>query len=145
MYIGEWKKNIIHGYGIYTFEDGRIYYGEWKKNRIHGYGECYYKDGKKYFGFHKSDKKDGFGIFCWPDNKYYIGFWKEGKQNGIGKFIKGNHSKFGIWKKGKKEKWIDNENQLISYLDPYIEKYLNFFKWDDNKINDFFEIDKKYN
>ena len=109
---------------------------------MNGYGECYYKDGKKYFGFHKMDKKDGFGIFCWNNNKYYIGFWKEGKQNGMAKFIKGNHSRFGIWREGKKEKWFNNEDEFINNLAPYDEKYSTFFQWNAYKIIEFFEIKK---
>ena len=89
------------------------------------------------------DKKDGFGIFCWPNNKYYIGFWREGKQNGMAKFIKGNHSRYGIWREGKKEKWFDNEDEFINNLDPYDEKYLSLFQWDNNKIGEFFEIDMR--
>ena len=110
---------------------------------MYGYGEYYYKDGKKYFGYYKMDKKDGFGVFYWPSNKYYIGFWREGKQNGMAKFIKGNHSRYGIWIEGKKEKWFNNEEEFINNLDPYDEKYLPIFKWNINKINEFFEIDKR--
>ena len=143
VYKGEWVKNTIQGWGIYTFEDGRVYSGQWAKNRMHGYGECFYKDGKKYFGFHNMDKKDGFGVFYWPNNKYYIGFWRGGRQNGMGKFIKGKYIRYGIWREGKKQKWFKDQDDFFNSLDPYDEKYYIFFQWDNNKINEFFEIEEK--
>lgn len=45
----------MHGKGISTWPDGRIY------------------DGNYAFG-----KKDGFGIYTWSDKKQYIGNWKNG-------------------------------------------------------------------
>ena len=46
----------MHGQGIYTWPDGRIYDGEYA-----------------------NDVKDGFGIYRWADGRVYEGNWKDGK------------------------------------------------------------------
>ena len=51
----------MHGYGIMTWNDGRIYEGE-------------YAD----------DLRQGFGSFFWADGRKYIGKWENGKQHGKG-------------------------------------------------------------
>lgn len=49
----------MHGKGIYTFADGRIYEG-----------------------FYVNGLKDGYGVFIWEGGRRYEGNWKEGKQHG---------------------------------------------------------------
>jgi len=49
----------MHGKGIFTWADGRVYTGE------------YYED-----------KKHGFGKVEWPGGKAYEGQWREGIQDG---------------------------------------------------------------
>jgi hypothetical protein len=46
----------MHGKGVFTWADGRIYNGD-------------------YF----NDKKHGYGEFTWPDGKKYCGLWQDGK------------------------------------------------------------------
>ena len=46
----------MHGHGIFTWPDGRIYTGNYVE-----------------------DKKHGFGKFVWPDGKVYEGEWNDGK------------------------------------------------------------------
>lgn len=46
----------MHGQGIFTWADGRMYQGE------------YY-----------DDKKQGYGVFTWPDGRKYEGQWLNGK------------------------------------------------------------------
>ena len=137
---GEWKDNLMDGYGIYYFKNGRIYKGQWKDSKIQGYGEFTWVEGKKYYGFYQKDKKDGFGIYYWPEEKFFIGFWKEGKQHGISKYIKGNQIKYCRWKNGKKDKIYLNEDQFFNCFEPEEEKYLVYFKWDINKIKEYMEI-----
>ena len=108
---------------------------------MHGYGEFTWVEGKKYFGFYKDDKKDGFGIYYWPGDKFLIGFWKEGKQDGVGKCIKGKTIKYGKWKEGKKEKNFSNEDQFFNSFENEDEKYSTLFKWDINKIKIFMEVE----
>ena len=33
LYVGEWKDNMMHGYGTYTWPDGRKYEGEYLKDK----------------------------------------------------------------------------------------------------------------
>ena len=46
----------MHGFGVYTWADGRLYEG-------------HYVD----------DKKEGHGVFVWPDGRKYDGAWMNGK------------------------------------------------------------------
>ena len=141
MYQGEWKNNNIEGYGIYKYVDGRQYSGQWKNNQMHGYGEFIWVEGKKYIGFYKNDKKEGFGIYYWPSNRFFVGFWKQGKQNGVGKYVKDDQAKYGIWKDGKREKWFDNEDEFVNYLEPKDEKFIFAFQCNKNKLKKYMELD----
>ena len=47
---GNWVENKISGYGIYSWEDGRVYEGYWKENNMHGQGHYSWPDGRKYEG-----------------------------------------------------------------------------------------------
>ena len=79
----------MQGYGIFTWNSGRIYEGE-------------------YF----NDLKHGKGKFTWPDGRIYDGEWSEGKQHGIGYLTFQNKksenfiTKKGKWEKGVRVDWI---------------------------------------
>ena len=79
----------MNGYGVFTWNDGRIYEG----NFI-------------------NDLKHGKGRFKWPDGKIYSGTWEFGKQHGSGEytFYEPKHKKFitkkGMWEKGIRKEWI---------------------------------------
>ena len=45
-------------FGIYEWNDGRVYNRQWKNNKMHGRG-----------------------IFDWPDKRRYEGEWKDDKQH----------------------------------------------------------------
>jgi hypothetical protein len=76
---------------------------------MNGEGKFEWPDGRKYEGGYKNDKKEGHGIFSWPDGRKFDGNWKNGRQDGEGKFYnpKNKKWKIGIWKEGKRIKWID--------------------------------------
>jgi len=42
---------------------------------MHGYGTFTWEDGKKYVGQYKNDKKHGVGEFIWPNGRYFKGEW----------------------------------------------------------------------
>lgn len=129
-YEGEWKNNNLDGYGNYYFNDGRIYYGEWKNNMMDGIGEFYWKNGKKYIGCYVKDKKEGFGFYVWENpKKIFLGFWKGGKQHGVGKFLDEENSKYGVWKNGKRIKWIEDENEIQNFCSDENKQYLKFFTY----------------
>ena len=45
---------------------------------MHGRGVFTWSDGKIYDGEYVDDKKEGYGVFKWPDGKLYKGMWKDG-------------------------------------------------------------------
>ena len=98
------------------FKDGRIFIGQWKNNVMNGYGEYHWIDGRKYMGFYLNDKKEGFGVYVWSENKAYYGFWKDGQQHGIGRYINKGENKYGIWECGKRTKWFQNDIEAMSLL-----------------------------
>jgi hypothetical protein len=40
----------MHGYGVYTWKDGRKYEGEYLLDKKHGKGAYYWADGRKFDG-----------------------------------------------------------------------------------------------
>ena len=111
-YEGEFKNNQMCGFGLLIYNDNRKYEGNWKDNKMNGKGKFIWPDGREYVGDYKNDKKEGHGIFTWPDGRQFDGNWKNGKQEGEGKFYNPNNKKWkkGLWKEGKRIKWISCEN-----------------------------------
>ena len=147
LYEGEFQNNKKHGVGIYKWPDGTIYKGEFKNNKMTGYGIIFYNDGRifsgeitngnmnglgffkwkngdMYIGNYIKNDKSGFGVFIWKKKPLvaFAGFWDKGKQNGVGVKINDNSLKYGIWKNGQKELWI-NYNDIGKYLLKEQEKY----------------------
>ena len=58
-YVGEWKKDMKHGQGTYTFSNGNKYVGLFKDNKKNGQGTFTFSDGEIYFGEYKEDKRQG--------------------------------------------------------------------------------------
>lgn len=54
---------------------------------MHGYGVFSWPDGRRYEGDYSDDKKQGRGTFQWSDGRKYIGGWYNGKQHGNGVYI----------------------------------------------------------
>ena len=108
-YEGYFKDNAINGKGKYIWENKRKYEGDWVNNKMKGFGIFTWPDGRKYKGEYVDDKKEGHGAFYWPDGRIYEGMWKNGLQNGEGELFDPNLNKKrkGIWKNGKKIKWIE--------------------------------------
>ena len=106
---------------------------------MHGYGEFSWKDGKKYAGYYVNDKKDGFGIYFWSNPlRVYIGFWKDGKQDGIGKYINHKGTKFGKWKNGERDpQWFSNQEDAFKSLSQTQIKFKRFFNFDLNESQKF--------
>ena len=53
--------------------------------------------------------------FEWANGKIYKGYWKNGKQDGEGEFYFPSDRKWkkGIWKEGKRVKWIQNSDDYF--------------------------------
>ena len=46
---------------------------------MHGFGKFTFADGKYYEGSYFNDKKHGYGVFYWYEDKKYGGWWSDGK------------------------------------------------------------------
>ena len=125
IYKGEIKNNKMSGYGIIFYNDGRIFAGEIINGNMNGIGFFKWKNGDMYLGNYIKNDKCGFGIFIWKKKPLiaFAGFWDKGKQNGVGVKINDNVLKYGLWKNGQKELWI-NFNDIRKYLLKEQEKYL---------------------
>ena len=97
-----------------------MYEGEFKDNMMEGFGFYLFADGKTYEGFYLNDKKHGYGVYTWVSSKKYSGWWSNGKQDGLGMLIKkdGNKIKYGLWIEGKKQEWLNNE-QIQKFREDY--------------------------
>ena len=69
-----------------------------------------------------------------------MGFWKDGRQDGYGKYFKGDKIKYGNWNKGKREKWINEEEFLNGFGEK--NEFAHIFRWDINKLRQFMEINE---
>ena len=111
------------------------YEGNFKNNALHGYGHYSWPDGREYFGMFIMGKKEGIGKYYWSDGRMYLGFWENGKQHGLGKYINDEkEEKWGIWINGKRNRWLSNEQIEIleEENDEFIKQIENF---DENKFN----------
>ena len=102
-----------------------------------GYGEFYWgNEGKKYFGFYKDDLKQGFGVYVWNFDpiEAYMGFWEKGKMAGLGVRVNGSKLKYGFWKGGKIEMWLQGAWELRKNAKGTQLKYLKIMEGNKNKI-----------
>jgi len=49
-YLGQFKDDLYHGKGLYTWNDSRTYYGEWSKGNRNGHGIHKWPSGDVYIG-----------------------------------------------------------------------------------------------
>ncbi len=91
----------MHGQGVYTWKDGRMYKGQYNMDKKHGYGE-----------------------YRWADGRVYTGEWAHGKQHGQGEYIMPNGIKrLGRWVEGKRVCWIEqNGDEPQDEVDPTLEQ-----------------------
>ena len=57
----------MHGFGVYTWQDGSTYKGEWEQGKMHGCGAWSVKDGKQchlHEGQFLSNNFVGAGLAC---------------------------------------------------------------------------------
>jgi len=55
------QENCNNGYGIFVFDDGRVYEGQWKKGLFDGMGKLIFISGSKYTGEFKKGLMHGYG------------------------------------------------------------------------------------
>ena len=54
----------------------------------------------------------GIGVYIYTDGNKYDGEWINGLKHGVGKVTYKNKSKLGIWINGKRQKWLDECDDL---------------------------------
>ena len=120
-YLGYYKKNKYHGFGILIKENEDCYFGEFRNGQKNGFGYFYTKkfiykgffycnkkegygelinkeEGVSYCGNFANDKFNGYGYY-FKENKFkYIGNFVDGFLNGLGLYIWNNGDKYyGNW------------------------------------------------
>jgi len=106
-YIGDWRENKKHGFGIQTYANGDKYEGDWEDNMRSGHGTLWVMEGKKlrreYTGKWMNDKKSGRGSMFFKNEDRYDGFWLNDLPHGEGRMIYQNGDIYeGQWSFGKK-------------------------------------------
>ena len=78
VYIGGFKNDKKHGYGVYRWNDGTKYEGEWYNNQMNGQGVKTYSSGglKKYEGEWKENTWHGNGVATYASGEIKRGNWK---------------------------------------------------------------------
>ena len=75
LYFGESLSNLLHGYGVMIYKNGRIYEGDWFKNYKHGQGYEQFESHSIYHGNYCKGLPHGHGIYKWSNGDYYKGEW----------------------------------------------------------------------
>ncbi|EUD67145.1 hypothetical protein C922_02295 [Plasmodium inui San Antonio 1] len=94
MYIGEFEKDQITGFGLYVHFSRSIYVGYWKGGKTNHYGMFTHTDGTFYKGFWSNDKQNEKGIEHVHENYVFLGNYRKGEKNGFGAFILKNESMY---------------------------------------------------
>eukprot|EP00746_Dinoflagellata_sp_MGD_P161018 gnl/MRDRNA2_/MRDRNA2_88030_c0_seq1.p1 gnl/MRDRNA2_/MRDRNA2_88030_c0~~gnl/MRDRNA2_/MRDRNA2_88030_c0_seq1.p1 ORF type:complete len:312 (-),score=54.34 gnl/MRDRNA2_/MRDRNA2_88030_c0_seq1:205-1140(-) len=106
QYDGDFHNNMMHGSGVLTWQDGRVFKGQFRENKFDGIGVMTWPDGRRYIGEYRAHKKHGIGSFLWPDGRKYEGQYSNGKRHGIGVYLdKMGIMKKGVWREDELEKW----------------------------------------
>lgn len=85
-YLNDSKKN-----GDLYYYNGNVYKGDFNsQDQPHGYGTYTFSDGRSYQGQFVKGLREGQGVYKWPNGTVYDGEFKAGKQHGIAKFTQPN-------------------------------------------------------
>lgn len=85
-YVGEWENGIKSGQGIYTWANGDEYNGNWINNDQNGFGTYTWNDGSTYAGQWENGIKSGHGERTWANGDKYAGEWENDRKNGQGTY-----------------------------------------------------------
>ena len=78
IYEGNYKDDLMHGYGKMTWADGAVYEGNYKDDVKYGYGKMTWANGDIYEGNYKEGAEHGYGKYTWASGNTYEGNWYEG-------------------------------------------------------------------
>lgn len=93
-YDGDIVDGIKHGYGTYTWTDGRKYVGEFKNDKFEGQGRHTWPEGDVYVGEWKDNVRNGQGTQVWPSGDKYVGEWENDESTGLGIYTFSNGEKY---------------------------------------------------
>jgi hypothetical protein len=142
-YLGYFKNDKFHGYGIFSREDNYHYQGEFRNgtkcgygmeisdkgsykglfhnDKYHGYGECTFKNKTIHRGCYNQSFKESIGFIEYEDKSRFIGHFLFNKMNSNGMFFWPiGHSYYGTWKDDKmhgkgKYMWKNGDIYLGGY------------------------------
>ena len=103
-YEGEWKNDVVHGQGTYTFANGEKYVGNFKDGKRHGQGTYTFASGEKYVGNYKDGKRHGQGTNTFASGDKYVGNYKDDLRHGQGTYT---------WSDGRRETGFYMNNEYI--------------------------------
>ncbi|KAM4015161.1 MORN repeat-containing protein 1 [Anomaloglossus baeobatrachus] len=85
-YVGDVRKQLRHGYGIYVYDNSFFRYeGEWKSGKKHGHGKLLFRDGSYYEGEFVRGEITGNGLRYWAARgNMYSGEFQDGELHGHG-------------------------------------------------------------
>ncbi|XP_063799146.1 MORN repeat-containing protein 1 isoform X2 [Pseudophryne corroboree] len=86
QYVGDVKKQLRHGYGLYVYANPFFRYeGEWKDGKKHGHGKLLFRDGSYYEGEFMHGEITGNGLRYWATSgNTYSGEFLDGELHGHG-------------------------------------------------------------
>ena len=108
-YKGKWMNNTQEGIGLFRWHDKRAYFGFFTGGQMHKLGFYKAADGTTYQGQFIHGQKCGYGVYTWTSTRHYQGYWQQSKQNGLGVYVSELDTKYGVWDKGKRVKWFEQE------------------------------------
>jgi len=122
-YLGQWRGNMRHGFGVQRWPDGASYEGEWQNDGSHGQGHFKYCEGTaSYTGQWRCNHANGVGTAVHEDRTYH-GEWIDDFQSGVGVEVWHDGSKFqGEFKHGTKHgvgfyQWSDGSSHSGTWKD----------------------------
>lgn len=96
---GGLPKILKNGRGEIHFRDGAMYWGEWKRDVMCGFGIMVYKSNEQYYGNWEDSKRNGYGVMINTDGTIFEGEWKRDQRNGQGTLRLANGTSIsGMWK-----------------------------------------------
>jgi hypothetical protein len=110
IYEGEFKDDLYHGYGVYTWTNGNRYEGMWEKNRREGQvtwisGKQSSSPGDRYQGQWYLDQKHGEGHYFQANGDTFIGTFQEDQRHRSGIYRTQNRQSFNV---------VYHQDELIS-------------------------------
>ena len=102
---GNFEGGQRHGQGKCTFFNGDIYIGQWEKGAIKGYGKYYFhNEGTLLKAFPRNPKYGHYGEMKFGPNIRYEGYWDRGTPHGRGKYYLLDGKTFeGLFVRGKRD------------------------------------------